>query len=58
MSCGTGLCDTLEVLEGDLASLIIIKEPEGLQNLIFRVAVQDLVGHHLQEPGHNALIDD
>ena len=36
---GTGLCNTLEVLEGDLASLIIIKEPESLQNLIFRVAI-------------------
>merc|ERR1740120_136264 len=43
------LCDPLQILEGDLACLVVVKETEGLQDLVFRIAVQDLVGHHLQE---------
>merc|ERR1740133_195435 len=41
------LSDTLQILEGDLASLIIVEEPECLENLVLGVAVQDLVSHHL-----------
>merc|ERR1719311_541428 len=41
--------NTLEVLERDLSRLIIIEEPEGLQDLILGVAIQDFVSHHLQE---------
>merc|ERR1719337_288546 len=37
----------LQVLERDLACLIVIKQPEGLEDLILGVAVQDLVRHHL-----------
>merc|ERR1712159_616404 len=40
---------TLQVLERDLACLIVIKQPEGLEDLVLGVAIQDLVGHHLQE---------
>merc|ERR1719329_1549612 len=43
------LGNTLEVLESDLAGLIIVEKTEGLQNLILRVAIEDLVSHHLQE---------
>mmetsp|Transcript_105635 Transcript_105635/g.128920 ORF Transcript_105635/g.128920 Transcript_105635/m.128920 type:complete len:240 (-) Transcript_105635:36-755(-) len=39
----------LQVLEADLPSFIVVEEPEGLQDFIFGIAVQDLVGHHLQE---------
>merc|ERR1719453_250028 len=40
---------TLQVLERDLAGLIIIEQAEGLENLILRITIQNLVGHHLQE---------
>merc|ERR1711865_866765 len=43
------LGDTLQVFEGDFSSLIVIEKAEGLQDLIFRVAIQDLVCHHFQE---------
>merc|ERR1711972_211044 len=43
------LGDTLQILEGDLAGLVVIKKAEGLQDLVLGVAVQDLVRHHLQE---------
>merc|ERR1719330_363821 len=43
------LGDPLQVLEGDLAGLVVVEEPEGLEDLVLRVAVQDLVCHHLQE---------
>mmetsp|Transcript_105636 Transcript_105636/g.128923 ORF Transcript_105636/g.128923 Transcript_105636/m.128923 type:complete len:202 (-) Transcript_105636:36-641(-) len=39
----------LQVLEGNLSSLVIVEKAEGLQDLILGIAVQDLVGHHLQE---------
>merc|ERR1719321_220667 len=39
----------LQVLEGDLPGLVVVEEPEGLQDLVLRVAVQDLVRHHLEE---------
>merc|ERR1719337_261328 len=39
----------LQVLERDLAGLIVIKQPEGLEDLILGVAIQDLVRHHLEE---------
>merc|ERR1712151_31469 len=37
----------LQILKGDLASLVVVEEPEGLEDLVFGVAVQDLVRHHL-----------
>merc|ERR1719161_94531 len=43
------LGNTLKVLERDLARLIVVKEAESLQDLVLRIAVQDLVRHHLQE---------
>merc|ERR1712066_33299 len=43
------LCDPLQILEGDLACLVVIEETEGLQDLVFGISVQDLVSHHLQE---------
>merc|ERR1740123_1046723 len=43
------LCNSLQILERDLPSLIVIEQAEGLQDLILRVTVQDLVRHHLQE---------
>merc|ERR1719335_1859998 len=43
------LRNALQVLEGDLASLIIVKETESLQDLILGIAVEDLVGHHLEK---------
>merc|ERR1712113_1177385 len=43
------LCDPLQILEGDLACLVVVKEAEGLQDLVFGISVQDLVSHHLQE---------
>merc|ERR1711977_811371 len=39
----------LQVLEGDLSCLVVIEEPECLQDLVLRIPVQDLVRHHLQE---------
>ena len=32
-----------------LASLILVKEAESLEDLVLGVAIKDLVGHHLQE---------
>merc|ERR1719498_910197 len=43
------LRDALQVLEGNLAGLIIVEEAERLQDFVLRVPVQDLVRHHLQE---------
>mmetsp|Transcript_42265 Transcript_42265/g.92088 ORF Transcript_42265/g.92088 Transcript_42265/m.92088 type:complete len:217 (+) Transcript_42265:110-760(+) len=43
------LCDALQVLEGDLASLVIIKKAEGLEDLVLGIAVQNLVSHHFEE---------
>merc|ERR1719375_1964512 len=43
------LCHALQILEGDLSRLVIVKQTECLQDLILRVAIQDLVGHHLEE---------
>merc|ERR1719515_355378 len=39
----------LQILERDLSRLVVIEEPECLQDLVLRVPVQDLVRHHLQE---------
>merc|ERR1719305_820281 len=39
----------LQVFERDLPSLVIIEQPEGLENLILWVAIQDFMGHHLQK---------
>merc|ERR1712100_417301 len=39
----------LQVLERDLACLIVIEQPEGLEDFVLGVAIQDLVSHHLQE---------
>merc|ERR1719272_2783753 len=43
------LRDSLQVLEGDLAGLVIIEEAECLQDLVFGIPVQDLMSHHFQE---------
>merc|ERR1719164_162536 len=43
------LSHALQILEGDLSCLVIIEEPECLQDFVFGVPVQDLVRHHLQE---------
>mmetsp|Transcript_76321 Transcript_76321/g.192110 ORF Transcript_76321/g.192110 Transcript_76321/m.192110 type:complete len:202 (-) Transcript_76321:42-647(-) len=43
------LRDALQVLEGDLACLVIVEQAKCLQDLVLGVAIQDLVGHHLQE---------
>merc|ERR1711976_381614 len=43
------LCDTLEVLEGDLASLIVVEETEHLDDLLAGVAVTHASGHHVEE---------
>merc|ERR1719387_1172954 len=43
------LSHALQVLEGDLPRLVVVEEPECLQDLVLRVPVQDLVRHHLQE---------
>merc|ERR1711865_1284953 len=43
------LRDTLQVLERDLACLIIIEETEGFQDFVFGVTIQDLVCHHLEK---------
>merc|ERR1712060_816333 len=42
-------CHTLQVLKGDLASLVVVEETESFQDLVLRITVQDLVRHHLQE---------
>merc|ERR1719198_658348 len=39
----------LQVFERNLSSFVIIKEPESLQDLILRVAVEDLLRHHRHE---------
>merc|ERR1719387_846554 len=43
------LRNSLQILERDLPSLVVIEEPERLQNFVLRVAVQNLVRHHLQK---------
>merc|ERR1719162_650996 len=43
------LGDTLKVLERDFSSLVVVKEAESLQDFILRVAIQDLMGHHLEK---------
>merc|ERR1740129_1741288 len=43
------LGNPLQVLEGDFACLVVIEEAERLEELILRVAIQNLVGHHFQE---------
>merc|ERR1712146_228001 len=43
------LGNTLQVLERDFTSFIIIEKTEGLEDLILWVAIQNLVRHHLKE---------
>merc|ERR1712159_75784 len=43
------LGDTLKVLERDLAGLIVIEQPEGLEDLLLRVLLTHLSRHHLKE---------
>merc|ERR1712028_159609 len=43
------LGNALEVLERYFASLVVVKEAESLQDFILRVAIQDLMGHHLEK---------
>merc|ERR1711879_303854 len=40
---------TLEILERYFARLVIVKEPECLQDFVLWIAVQDLVRHHLEK---------
>merc|ERR1712183_33507 len=46
------LGNTLEILERDFTGLIVVKQTERLQNLVFRVTVEDLMGHHLGKLSH------
>merc|ERR1719342_1670758 len=41
--------NAFQVFEADFSSLVIVEETESLEDLVLRVAVQDLVRHHLQE---------
>merc|ERR1719504_338976 len=43
------LRDALEVLERDLSGLVVIEEPERLEDLVLRVTVKDLLRHHRHE---------
>mmetsp|Transcript_98653 Transcript_98653/g.255041 ORF Transcript_98653/g.255041 Transcript_98653/m.255041 type:complete len:247 (+) Transcript_98653:90-830(+) len=43
------LGNALQVLEGDLAGLVVVEEAEGLQDFVLGITVEDLVRHHLQE---------
>merc|ERR1719371_120782 len=40
---------SFQVLERNLARLVVIEEPESLQDLVFRIAIQDLLRHHRHE---------
>merc|ERR1719231_266453 len=40
------LRDALEVLERDFPGLVIIEEPESLEDLVLRVTVENLLRHH------------
>merc|ERR1712054_456114 len=40
---------TLQVLEGDLASLVVVEETEHLDDLLTRVAVAHASSHHVEE---------
>merc|ERR1719453_209347 len=39
----------LQVLEGNLPGLIVIKETECFENLVFWVTIENLMGHHFKE---------
>jgi hypothetical protein len=41
--------NALQVLEGDLARAVVVEQPEGLQDLLPRVALRDLASHQLHE---------
>merc|ERR1712151_1490715 len=43
------LRDALEILKRDLPSFVIVKQTESLQDLVLRVAIEDLVCHHLEK---------
>merc|ERR1712023_512038 len=43
------LRDALEVLERDFPGLVIIEEPESLEDLVLRVTVENLLRHHCHE---------
>merc|ERR1719502_762248 len=43
------LGDALEILERDLASLVIVEQPESLEDLVLRIAIEDLLRHHRHE---------
>ena len=45
------LGDALEVAEGNLSSLVIVKEAEGLEDLLAGVLLGHLRGHHFKELG-------
>merc|ERR1719401_2326570 len=42
-------CHALQVLERDFSSFVIIEKTERFQDLVFGIAVQNLVRHHFQE---------
>ena len=42
-------CDALQVLERYFSSLVVIEEAESFEDFVLRVAVQDLVCHHLEK---------
>ena len=41
--------DSLQILEGNLAGLVVVEKTEGLQHLLARVALSHLLSHHVQE---------
>merc|ERR1719426_413172 len=43
------LRDALEVLERDLARLVVVEQAERLEDLVLRVAVENLLRHHGHE---------
>merc|ERR1719174_3311167 len=43
------LCDALEILERDLAGLVIVEQAEGLEDLVLRIAIENLLRHHRHE---------
>merc|ERR1712086_521174 len=43
------LCGTLQVLEGDFPSFIVVEQAECFQDLVLWIPVENLMGHHLEK---------
>ena len=50
------LCHPLQIFEADFASLIIIKQPEGLQDLLLQGSAQAITSVHCHSPAASAEI--